>query len=177
MDLGSEQQKQQTLFLKKVVIKNFLTYPECKLFVEDQLSPSCNLILGKNGSGKSSFLKAIIFVLSDRLSNLSKQQKRSFLSSLNQGQSAPSRARGQEVNENELSPFTNIKGHADPQTYWVEITLDNSLKRIPCEFSDLVIRKSYNCETDQEYYHMNGHTVTFKDLVNLFEAGNFSMTK
>lgn len=81
------------------------------------------------------------------------------------------------MNDKELSPFTNIKGHTDPQTYWVEVTLDNSLKRIPSVYTDLIIRKSYNCETDQEYFHLNGHVVTYKDLVNLFEAGNFSMAK
>jgi structural maintenance of chromosome 3 (chondroitin sulfate proteoglycan 6) len=57
-----------TLFIKKVSIKNFLTYQEFVMEGEgnDGLNPGCNIILGKNGSGKSSFLKAIIYVLSDR---------------------------------------------------------------------------------------------------------------
>jgi len=72
VDLSAKKQEQQTLFIKKVAIKDFLTYRECSYLVENELSPSCNLILGKNGSGKSSLLRAIIYVLSDSSMNLSK---------------------------------------------------------------------------------------------------------
>jgi structural maintenance of chromosome 3 (chondroitin sulfate proteoglycan 6) len=40
---------------------------------EKGLSAGCNLILGKNGCGKSSFLTAILYVLSDRFNGVSKQ--------------------------------------------------------------------------------------------------------
>ena len=74
-----EVSKDPTLFIKKVAIKDFLTYKD---FTLDTLSQKCNLVLGKNGSGKSSFLKAIIYVLSDRYSNWTKQQKRGLLNNI-----------------------------------------------------------------------------------------------
>lgn len=46
------------------------------------LSKGCNLILGKNGSGKSSFLTAILYVLSDKFAGTTKQQKRSMLNNI-----------------------------------------------------------------------------------------------
>jgi chromosome segregation ATPase len=48
------------------------------------LSKGCNLILGKNGSGKSSFLNAIQFVLSDRYAGATKQVKRAMLNNIAQ---------------------------------------------------------------------------------------------
>lgn len=56
----------------------------------EDLSSGCNLILGKNGSGKSNFLQgilsfsflfflAIIFALSDSFRQKNKQEKRKFL--------------------------------------------------------------------------------------------------
>jgi len=75
-----------TLFIKRVAIKDFLTYQDFKMESSgDQgLSAGCNLILGKNGSGKSSFLTAVLYVLSDRFSGVSKQQKRSMLNNIAQ---------------------------------------------------------------------------------------------
>jgi structural maintenance of chromosome 3 (chondroitin sulfate proteoglycan 6) len=75
-----------TLFIKSVAIKDFLTYQDFKLETSAAtgLSAGCNLILGKNGSGKSSFLNAIIYVLSDKFTNMSKQQKRGLLNNIAQ---------------------------------------------------------------------------------------------
>jgi structural maintenance of chromosome 3 (chondroitin sulfate proteoglycan 6) len=75
-----------TLFIKSVAIKDFLTYQDFKLETSAAtgLSPGCNLVLGKNGSGKSSFLNAIIYVLSDKFTNTSKQQKRRLLNNIAQ---------------------------------------------------------------------------------------------
>jgi structural maintenance of chromosome 3 (chondroitin sulfate proteoglycan 6) len=138
---------EQTLFIKKVTIKDFLTYQD---FTLDMLAPRCNLVLGKNGSGKSSFLKAIIYVLSDRYSNWTKQQKRGLL--------------------NNIAQQTSGKGS---HTYWVEITLDNSQHRIPFNATAISIRKSYNCDTDREDYQINGQPISPKDLTNLLESANF----
>ena len=48
------------------------------------LKSGCNLIVGNNGTGKSSFLKAIIYVLSDRYSDYTKQQKRGLFNNIAQ---------------------------------------------------------------------------------------------
>ena len=72
----------QTLFIKKVSIKDFMTYQEFNLAGNMTLSQSCNLIVGKNGCGKSSFLKAITYVLSDRYSKLTRDQKRAMFNKI-----------------------------------------------------------------------------------------------
>ena len=134
------------------------------------LNPGCNLILGKNGCGKSSFLKAIIYVLSDRFSHLSKQQKRGFLNNIaQQTSSTESRA----AKQSKSSAAKNIdKSH----TYSVEVTLDNTQHRIPFNSLEISIRKSYNCDTDREDFLMNGNPIALKDLTNLLESGNLSMS-
>lgn len=58
----------------------------------------------------------------------------------------------------------------------MEVTLDNSQNRIPFRASELTVRKAYNCHTDREEYHINGQSISQKDLFNLFESGNFSLS-
>ena len=55
------------------------------------------------------------------------------------------------------------------------MTLDNSKRRVPVEADDLVVRKSYHCQTDKEDYHINGKFIREKELFNLFESGGFSL--
>ena len=64
----------------------------------------------------------------------------------------------------------------DANTYWVEVTLDNAQHRIPVQADEITLRKSYNCNTDREEYHINGQSIGQKDLFNLFESGNFSLS-
>ena len=45
----------------------------------DDFSPHCNLVLGKNGSGKSNFLDAVQFVLTDKYASLSGEQRDKLL--------------------------------------------------------------------------------------------------
>ena len=123
------------------------------------LSSGCNLILGKNGSGKSSFLRAIMYVLSDRYSNLTKQQKRGLLNNIAQQTSASQqrqRSRTQTNAATSGAAGAAKSPHADANTYWVEVTLDNSQHRIPYHAKEITLRKSYNCDTDREDYHING---------------------
>lgn len=54
--------------------------------------------------------------------------------------------------------------------------MDNSQHRIPIQAEEIRLRKSYNCNTDREDYHLNGRPITQKDLFNLFESGNFSLS-
>jgi DNA repair exonuclease SbcCD ATPase subunit len=59
------------MHIKNVAIEAFLTYEKLEM-AELKLDKGCNLILGKNGSGKSSFLQAIIFALSDKFKSMNK---------------------------------------------------------------------------------------------------------
>ena len=45
------------MHIKSVAIEAFLSYEKLMMSSNMQLSPGCNLILGKNGSGKSNFLQ------------------------------------------------------------------------------------------------------------------------
>ena len=69
-----------------MAIKDFLTYQDFKMesAAGTGLNSGCNLVLGKNGSGKSSFLNALIYVLSDKFTSMTKQQKRGFLNNIAQ---------------------------------------------------------------------------------------------
>lgn len=58
----------------------------------------------------------------------------------------------------------------------MEVTLDNAQHRIPVQADEITLRKSYNCNTDREEYHINGQSIGQKDLFNLFESGNFSLS-
>ena len=77
------------MYIKSVAIEAFLSYESLSMGQNMQLSPGCNLILGKNGSGKSNFLQgklnlchligpnvfghfsAVIFALSDKFKSVS----------------------------------------------------------------------------------------------------------
>ena len=45
------------MHIKSVAIQGFLSYEHLLMSQDLQLSPGCNLILGKNGTGKSNFLQ------------------------------------------------------------------------------------------------------------------------
>jgi len=143
------------------------------------LNSGCNLILGKNGSGKSSFLKAIMYVLSDRYSNLTKQQKRGLLNNIAQQTSVSQQRQRSRTQMNAAASGAGGAAKSqrmDASIYWAEVTLDNTQHRIPHNAKEITLRKSYNCDTDREDYHMNGQAITQKDLFNLFESGNFSLS-
>ena len=66
------------MHIKSVKLESFLSYDSLDMG-SVELDQGCNLILGKNGTGKSNFIQGVIFALSDRFKNLSKQEKRKFL--------------------------------------------------------------------------------------------------
>jgi chromosome segregation ATPase len=68
------------------------------------------------------------------------------------------------------------RGQRDFNTYAVEVVLDNSGGKIPVDSQELTIRKSYNCDTDKEEYHLNAKRILEKELFNLFESGGFSLS-
>lgn len=63
---------------------------------------------------------------------------------------------------------------ADVHTYYVEVILDNSSRRIPLESDLLKVRKTYNTQTDREDFQLNGKSIREKELHNIFESGGYS---
>lgn len=90
------------MHIKRVVVRGFKTYrTETGI---DEFTPHCNLVLGKNGSGKSNLLDAISFVLTDKYAGLVGEER---IKLLHEGAGAKI-------------------AQAD-----VEVVFDNSDKRIP----------------------------------------------
>ena len=52
--------KIESMHIKRVAIDAFLSYQKLEMAGDLTLDPTCNLILGKNGSGKSNFLQGKI---------------------------------------------------------------------------------------------------------------------
>ena len=57
-----------TMYIKQVIIQGFKSYKDQT--VVEPFSAGHNVVVGRNGSGKSNFFSAIRFVLSDMFSNL-----------------------------------------------------------------------------------------------------------
>ena len=55
------------MYIKSVTVCNFKSYKDS---ISIDLSPECNVVVGRNGAGKSNFFAAIRFVLGDIFTNL-----------------------------------------------------------------------------------------------------------
>lgn len=129
------------MHIKQVIIEGFKTY---KLKAVIDFCPGFNLILGRNGEGKSNLYDAIQFVLSDKHSG--KLEERKAL--LHEGS-------GREV----LSAS-------------VEIIFDNSDRRFVEDKDEISIKRCIGLKKD-EYFLDNKH-MTKADIVNVLEAAGLS---
>ena len=131
------------MYIKQVIIQGFRSYRDQT--VVDPFSPKHNVIVGRNGSGKSNFFYAIQFVLSDEFSHLRPEQRQALLHE----------GTGPRV----ISAF-------------VEIIFDNSDNRIPIEKDEVVLRRVIGSKKDQ--YFLDKKMVTKGDVMNLLESAGFS---
>uniref|UniRef100_A0A182KAT5 Structural maintenance of chromosomes protein n=1 Tax=Anopheles christyi TaxID=43041 RepID=A0A182KAT5_9DIPT len=129
-------------FLLQIVISGFKSY---KLqTVVEYLDPKHNVVVGRNGSGKSNFFSAIEFVLSDEYNNLRPAQR---VALINKGSS---------------------KTRADAA--FVEITFDQS-PASPTKSSaekETRIRRTISAAKDQ--FTVNGRNVTRKEIDELLDS-------
>ncbi|OWF38325.1 structural maintenance of chromosomes protein 3-like [Mizuhopecten yessoensis] len=131
------------MYIKQVIIQGFRSYRDQT--VVEPFSPKHNVIVGRNGSGKSNFFYAIQFVLSDEFSHLRPEQRQALLHE----------GTGPRV----ISAF-------------VEIIFDNSDNRIPIEKDEVVLRRVIGSKKDQ--YFLDKKMVTKGDVMNLLESAGFS---
>ncbi|OTF69407.1 structural maintenance of chromosomes protein 3-like protein, partial [Euroglyphus maynei] len=131
------------MFIKQVVISGFRSYREQT--VVEPFSPGHNVIVGRNGSGKSNFFYAIQFVLSDEFSHLRPDQRQQLL------HEGP----GQRT-----------------MIAYVEIIFDNSDNRLPIDESTVTLRRQIGLKKDQ--YYLNKKIVTRADVMNVLESAGFS---
>lgn len=104
-----------------------------------------NVIVGRNGSGKSNFFYAIQFVLSDEFSHLRPDQRQQLL------HEGP----GQRT-----------------MVAYVEIIFDNSDNRIPVDETSVSLRRQIGLKKDQ--YFLNKKMVSRSEVMNVLESAGFS---
>lgn len=130
------------MYIKRVIIRGFKTYKN-ETIIED-FSPHHNVVVGRNGSGKSNFFAAIRFVLSDAYNNLNREERQALI---------------HESSVNIMSAF-------------VEIVFDNTDRRIPIPKDEISIRRTIGMKKDD--YSLDYKSVTKSDIMNLLEASGFS---
>jgi len=132
------------MHIKQVIIKGFKTYKDQTKLQQD-FSPHSNIVVGFNGSGKSNFFNAILFVLSDEFGTLRAETRKTLL---HEGS-------GQAV----MSAF-------------VEIVFDNHDNRIPLDKPEVRIRRTIGLSKDD--YTIDEKRVTKADVFNMLESAGFS---
>ncbi|VVC99705.1 unnamed protein product [Leptidea sinapis] len=131
------------MHIKQVIIQGFKSYRE--QIVVEPFDKRHNVVVGRNGSGKSNFFHAIQFVLSDEFSHLRPEQR---LGLLHEGT-------GPRV----ISAF-------------VEIIFDNSDNRIPIEKDEIFLRRVIGSKKDQ--FFLNKKVVPRSEVLNLLESAGLS---
>ena len=135
---------QTVMFIKSVTIEGFKSYKNRAS--AGPFHDGFNIVLGRNGSGKSNFFAAVEFVLSDEYTHLKADQRSSLLSS--------------------------SAGGARPLNAFVEIIIDNVDRRFPLTQDEFALRRTIGAKKDT--YHLGGKPVTRKQLNGMLEAAGFS---
>ncbi|KAJ6788209.1 hypothetical protein PWT90_02174 [Aphanocladium album] len=131
------------MYIKQIIIQGFKSYKDQTVI--EPFSPKTNVIVGRNGSGKSNFFAAIRFVLSDAYTQMSREERQGLL---HEG-----------------------SGSAVMSAY-VEIIFDNSDDRFPTGNKEVVLRRTIGLKKDE--YSVDRKVVTKTDVTNLLEAAGFS---
>ncbi|CAF1356095.1 unnamed protein product [Rotaria sordida] len=131
------------MYIKQVIIQGFRSYRDETIF--DALSPRYNIIIGRNGCGKSNFFFAIQFVLSDEFNNLSAEGRYNLM---HEG-----------INSRALNAY-------------VEIIFDNSDSRIMIDKLEVAVRRQISGKKDT--YFLDRKVVNKTDIINMLEGAGFS---
>lgn len=132
-----------TMYIKQIIIQGFKSYKDQT--VMEPFSPKTNVIVGRNGSGKSNFFAAIRFVLSDAYTQMSREERQALL---HEG-----------------------SGSAVMSAY-VEIIFDNSDDRFHTGNKEVILRRTIGLKKDE--YSLDKKVVTKVDVTNLLETAGFS---
>lgn len=132
------------MHIKQVVIRGFKTYKDQVSLAED-FHPGVNVIVGFNGSGKSNFFNAILFVISDSYGTLRAETRKSLL---HEG-SGPA-----------------------VLTAFVEIVFDNVDRRMPIDKDEVRVRRTIGVKKDD--YSLEGKNATKTEVFNLLESCGFT---
>lgn len=131
------------MHIKQIIIQGFKSYKEQTVI--EPFSPGTNVIVGRNGSGKSNFFAAIRFVLSDAYTNMSREERQALL---HEG-----------------------SGSAVMSAY-VEIIFDNKDKRFSEPGDEVVIRRTIGLKKDE--YSVDKKVQTRADVLKILETAGFA---
>ncbi|KAK6442606.1 Structural maintenance of chromosomes protein 3 [Oleoguttula sp. CCFEE 5521] len=131
------------MHIKQIFIQGFKSYKD-RTEVEP-FSPKHNVIVGRNGSGKSNFFAAIRFVLGDQYQGMSREERQALL---HEG-----------------------AGSAVMSAY-VELVFDNSDERFPTGGDEVVLRRTIGQKKDE--YSLNRKNSTKSEVMSLLESAGFS---
>jgi len=113
--------------------------------VIEPFSPGTNVIVGRNGSGKSNFFAAIRFVLSDAYTNMGREERQALL------------------HEGSGSAVTSA---------YVEIIFDNTDKRFSEPNDEVVIRRTIGSKKDE--YSVDKKVQSRADVLKILETAGFA---
>lgn len=132
------------MHIRQITIQGFKSYKNQTIV--DPFSPKVNVIVGRNGSGKSNFFAAIRFVLGDAYSHGLSREERQGLIHEGTGSSVMSA--------------------------YVELVFDNSKDRFRTGNPELVLRRTIGLKKDE--YSLDRKNVTRSDVMSLLESAGFS---
>eukprot|EP00178_Gracilaria_changii_P021232 TRINITY_DN631_c0_g1_i1.p1 TRINITY_DN631_c0_g1~~TRINITY_DN631_c0_g1_i1.p1 ORF type:complete len:1210 (+),score=239.86 TRINITY_DN631_c0_g1_i1:8592-12221(+) len=131
------------MHIKQITITGFKSYRSAT--VAGPFAAGHNVVVGRNGSGKSNFFDAVRFVLSDTFSNLRAEER---VALLHEGAGA-----------SVLSAY-------------VEMTFDNSDGRLPIDKDEVLLRRMIGLKKDE--YTLDWKNVSRTEVFNLLESAGFS---
>ncbi|KAH7329122.1 putative chromosome segregation protein SudA [Stachybotrys elegans] len=131
------------MYIKQIIIQGFKSYKDQTVI--EPFSPKTNVIVGRNGSGKSNFFAAIRFVLSDAYTQMSREERQGLL---HEG-----------------------SGSAVMSAY-VEIIFDNSDDRFATDKKEVILRRTIGLKKDE--YSVDRKVVAKTDVIHLLESAGFS---
>ncbi|KAM0705819.1 hypothetical protein Q7P35_007179 [Cladosporium inversicolor] len=131
------------MHIKQIIIQGFKSYKDQTIV--EPFSPKHNVIVGRNGSGKSNFFAAIRFVLSDAYTQMGREERQALL---HEG-----------------------AGSAVMSAY-VELIFDNTDERFPTGTEEVILRRSIGQKKDE--YSLNRKNSTKAEVMNLLESAGFS---
>ncbi|KAI5476815.1 chromosome segregation protein, SudA [Pseudohyphozyma bogoriensis] len=135
------------MHIKSLKIQGFKSYRDETLV--DPFSPGLNLLVGRNGSGKSNFFSAIRFVLSDAYTSLTREERQALL---HDGASAG--------------------GGGATMSAFVEIEFDNEDGRFPTNKPTLLLRRTIGLKKDE--YQMDRKSTSKGEVMSVLESAGFS---
>ncbi|CUF99922.1 unnamed protein product [Bodo saltans] len=135
------------MHIKNIIISGFRSYRDQAF--QEELSPKHNVVVGRNGSGKSNFFAAIQFVLSEKFANLSAAERKDLFHA---GAGRPLLA------------------------VFVEIVFDNSDGRIviPGRPDETEVRIRRTVGLKQDEFRVNDRRFSSTEIRQLLESAGFS---